>query len=208
MYGWFFAFLGYGILSKICEKACYPGLGALVFFAPWITFTILANSLYHERVKKKIADAQLTIKDESKLLEFLRHRGGVHTWVIWTIGIIWIIGIAAAIIIPQFAEHKQKVEIDPWSEKGKNPPVDPDAVKGKSTLFQPTEEDFHLATIRRAHPDFEYWRDSGKISEWIQAKPEPQRSALIKIYNEGSSQEVIDLITLFKQDSINSGGRL
>lgn len=108
MYGWFFAFWGVAILSNIFEKAGSPGIGALVFLAPWIAFTIYANSLYHSSVKKKIAVAQFTVKDESKLLEYLRYKGGVHAWVIWFFGLIPLIGILAAIAIPAYHNYKIK----------------------------------------------------------------------------------------------------
>lgn len=105
MYGWFFAFLGIAVLANIFDKAGSPGLGVLVFLAPWVAFTIYANSLYHGSVKKKIAVAQITVKDESKLIEYLRYKGGVHTWVIWIFGLLPVIGILAAILIPVFARH-------------------------------------------------------------------------------------------------------
>lgn len=59
----------------------------------------------------------------------------------------------------------------------------------------------HFNIIKKAHPDFQYYRDVGTIKNWIQAKPEPQRSALTKIYNKGTAQEVIDMITLFKREN-------
>lgn len=105
MYGWFFAFWGIAVLSSIFEKAGSPGLGAIIFLVPWIAFTIYANSLYHNNVKKKIAIAQLTVEDESKLHGFLRYKGGVHTWVIWVFSLVPVIGILAAILIPMFARH-------------------------------------------------------------------------------------------------------
>ena len=105
MYGWFFAFLGIAFLSNIFEKAGSPGLSAIVFFVPWIAFTIYADSLYHNSIKKKIAVAQLTVKEEPKLLEYLRYKGGVQTWVIWVFGGLPVIGILAAILIPMFARH-------------------------------------------------------------------------------------------------------
>jgi hypothetical protein len=100
MYGWFFAFWGIAVLFNVFEKAGPPSIAWLVFLAPWIAFAIYANSLYHGSVKKKIGVAQLTVKDESKLLEYLRYKGGVHTWVLWVFGLLPIIGILAAIIIP------------------------------------------------------------------------------------------------------------
>ena len=73
MYGWFFAYLGVSMLFQVIAKNGHPGLGALVYIVSWIAFTILANSLYHNSVKNKIAVAQFAFKDESKLLEFLRY---------------------------------------------------------------------------------------------------------------------------------------
>ena len=55
--------------------------------------------------QKKIAVAQLSVKEEPKLLEYLRYKGGVHTWVIWVFGGLPVIGILAAILIPMFARH-------------------------------------------------------------------------------------------------------
>ncbi len=101
MYGWFFAFWGIAVLSSIFKKTGSPGLGAIIVIGPWIAFTIYANSLYHNSVNKKIAVGQLSVKDEPNLLEFLRYKGGVHTWVIW----VWVIGILAAVLIPMFARH-------------------------------------------------------------------------------------------------------
>jgi len=96
MYGWFFAYMGITILLVVLDTSKFyfaipiPGLGvihALPFMSTipvWIAFTIYANSLYHENIKKKIANAQANLKDEGKLLEYLRHKGGVHRWVMWT----------------------------------------------------------------------------------------------------------------------------
>ncbi|MDL2123804.1 MAG: DUF2628 domain-containing protein [Deltaproteobacteria bacterium] len=103
MYGWFFLLLGVAFISNILEKAGAPGLSAIVFIIPWIAFAIFANSLYQKNLTKKIAEAKMTIDDENKLLEYLRYKGGVHTWVVWVFGGIIVLGILAAILIPMFA---------------------------------------------------------------------------------------------------------
>ena len=100
MYGWFFILLGVFFVSNALEKAEASGLGAVVVTIPWIAYAIFANSLYQNNLKKKIAEAKITIKDENKLIEYLRYKGGVHTWVIWVFGGILVIGILAAILIP------------------------------------------------------------------------------------------------------------
>lgn len=104
MYGWFFAFWGIVAIVKFFEKAL-PELSILLLVFS-IIFGIFANSLYHDSVKKKIAVAQLTIKNEAQLLEFLRYKGGVNTWVAWVFGGLHVIGIVASIAIPAFLDHK------------------------------------------------------------------------------------------------------
>lgn len=103
MYGWFFILLGVVFVSNVLEKAGAPRLSAVVVIIPWIAFAIFANSLYQNNLKKKIAEAKITIEDENKLIEYLRYKGGVHTWVIWVFGGIPVIGILAAILIPMLA---------------------------------------------------------------------------------------------------------
>jgi len=100
MYIWFFAFLGIAFLSSMFGKEGFIGWGALVFFLPQAAFAIFSNSLYYTSIKNKIVVAQLTIDDESKLLEHLRSIGGVHGWVFWTpviLPVTCIISILAAI---------------------------------------------------------------------------------------------------------------
>jgi hypothetical protein len=114
MYGWFLILLGIAFISSILEEAGFPALSALLFFIPWIAFAVFANSLYQNNLRKKIDKAKLkmmhplsmTIEDEGKLIEYLRYKGGVHTWVIWVFGVISVIailGIFAGILIPMFA---------------------------------------------------------------------------------------------------------
>ncbi len=103
MYGWFFILLGVAFVSSILEEAGAPWLSAIVFFVPWIAFAIFANSFYQNNLRKKIAEAKMTIEDESRLIEYLRYKGGVHTWVVWVFVGIPVLGILAAILIPMLA---------------------------------------------------------------------------------------------------------
>lgn len=109
MYGWFFAFWGVELATQLAFKVFLklgsPGAGLFVFFLPWLAFSVYANALYHRNVKKKIALAQFSIKDESQLIEHLRSKGGVHTWVIWLFGLVPLIGIVAAVVIPMLARQ-------------------------------------------------------------------------------------------------------
>lgn len=56
-------------------------------------------------MKEKIAVAQFSIKEESSLIEHLRRKGGVHAWVIWLFGLVPLIGIVAAVVIPMLARQ-------------------------------------------------------------------------------------------------------
>jgi len=105
MYGWFFILWGVVAVSNALEKAGAPELGAAVIIIPWIAFATFANSLYQNNLKKKIAVAKITIEDENKLIEYLRNKGGVHTWVIWVFGGISVVGILAAILIPMLVRQ-------------------------------------------------------------------------------------------------------
>ena len=75
-------------------------MSLVVLVIPSILFAIFSNSLYHRKVVKKIAKAKSEIEDESELLEYLKYKGGVNSWVIWVVVVIPVIGILAAIIIP------------------------------------------------------------------------------------------------------------
>ena len=83
MYPWFFAFLCMAALVAIFFIFGVYVLGFVAVLIFWIAFSIYANSLYHNGVKKTIAAAQLSITHETKLMEYLRYAGGVNTWVIW-----------------------------------------------------------------------------------------------------------------------------
>ena len=99
MYGWFLAFLGIAALSAACVMKGKYALGLIVFMVPWIAFTVYANSLYHNKMKKIIAAAQLSITDKSKLIEYLRYEGGVNIWVVWISVVLPVAGMVAAIIL-------------------------------------------------------------------------------------------------------------
>jgi hypothetical protein len=69
-----------------------------------------------------------------------------------------------------------------------------------STTEQLSDER-HFNSIKAQHPDFEKYRDDGSIEAWIDTKRESLRAAYTKDYNEGSAQNIIDLITDFKKEN-------
>lgn len=112
MYGWFFVLWGITILASIIDKAGSPVMGVLVWFIPWVVFPIFANSLYHNKVKERIASAQTIIKDESMLLIHLQRKGGVHFWPVLVLISVFIIGIIAALIVPIISNHRKQATVD------------------------------------------------------------------------------------------------
>lgn len=115
MYGWFFVFWGIYAISNIAAKADPRSWGSIILFMLCIIFALFANSLYHNRVKKKIAVAQAiprNARNGDALLALLRQEGGVHAWVIWVAGASIVIGILAAIVIPAFKAQSVKLATD------------------------------------------------------------------------------------------------
>lgn len=111
MYGWSLVLFGIEILSgflrvaiEISNSLIEVGLVLLIVFLLNIPVVIFADSLYHRSVKKKIATAQQSIKDEAQLLEFLRYKGGVNTWIIWVGISVPVVGIIAAIGMAAYSD--------------------------------------------------------------------------------------------------------
>ncbi|MBZ0095853.1 MAG: DnaJ domain-containing protein [Sulfuricella sp.] len=112
MYGWFFAILGVSVILNVTEDAGAP-VSRFVTLAAMAAFGVYANSLYHGKVKEEIAAAQLTVRDEPKLLAYLRQKGGVHLWVIWVFGLVCVIGILAAISLPAYQDYQKRAAAQP-----------------------------------------------------------------------------------------------
>lgn len=64
-----------------------------------------------------------------------------------------------------------------------------------------TAQSTHYSAIKQAHTDFEEIRDSGKLNEWIDAKPKYMRDAMKTVYKAGDTQDVIDLFKQFKEET-------
>jgi site-specific recombinase len=83
MYGWFIALFLINLFAGLFNFAGFNLVLGIMILIISIIFGFIANSLYYRNVRGKIADAQLIISDESKLIEYLNRKGGVNTWVIW-----------------------------------------------------------------------------------------------------------------------------
>ncbi len=82
----------------------------LVSLASKIIWGICANYLYYKHTHRKIEDlkiqhAQSTTDDFTHVLQ---KKGGVHRWAAWSIPSVAVIGIIAAIAIPQFASYRNR----------------------------------------------------------------------------------------------------
>lgn len=62
-------------------------------------------------------------------------------------------------------------------------------------------EEAHFEAIRSAHPDFETYRDDGSILKWIESKPVYLQRGMIEVYKEGTSEEIVSLLSAFKKDN-------
>lgn len=63
------------------------------------------------------------------------------------------------------------------------------------------EKEEHFGSIRKAHPDFEKYRDEGAIAEWIKTKPKYLQVGMMHAYTQGEAEDVIDLIATFKREN-------
>lgn len=149
MYGWFFATWAFGIILNMVMKLNPPPVVGLLYLAPWFCFAIFGNSLYYRKVIAQIASAQKSNADERKVIRRLNGSGGVHTWVLYVVGAIPVIGIVAAIAIPAY-ENTAKTKFDAstaklvdatqtssgtdWANGTITPPPQPSATSQKSHI--------------------------------------------------------------------------
>ncbi|MHB1201348.1 MAG: DUF2628 domain-containing protein [Polaromonas sp.] len=123
MYGWFFVLWAVVAISGALDKAS-PGGGFFVSLIPWIAFSIYADALYYRRAKRKIAKAS-RIDDPSRVLEYLRKKGGVHKSVLWVCLSILAIGVIAPVLIPALATKKDDSAKVGHSVPDVNAPIQP-----------------------------------------------------------------------------------
>jgi hypothetical protein len=64
-----------------------------------------------------------------------------------------------------------------------------------------TSEEAHFSAIKTTHPDFEKYRDDGSLKSWIEKQPAYLRKEFLRVYNEGETEDVIDLYSRFKKEN-------
>lgn len=67
----------------------------------------------------------------------------------------------------------------------------------RHTMFE-TEKERHFNTINQSHSDFADIVQSGQLKEWIDKQPSFVRTAYERVYNQGNTSEVIDMLDQFK----------
>ena len=60
-----------------------------------------------------------------------------------------------------------------------------------------SQEQLYWQTIQAAHPDFR--EAAAAIPAWIEKQPALYRPALLQAYNQGTAEQVVDLLTTYKQ---------
>lgn len=208
MYGWFFAWWLFGTIGSMFMKSenhlVKQGLG-IAYLASFFGFAIYANSIYHRKLKSKIAAAQQSTTNTARVNRRLIAGGGVHAWVPNAFMAIFAIGVMAAIGIPAYQDYTTRqappitvVENDKIASPKENPfdkpdlgaarPVETVAPQAKSTTDQE-----HLGRIYAAHPDADAINDSPSFKSWVAQYPVYQH-----ILAQGSTQEVIEMFTAYK----------
>lgn len=94
---------GWALVSFLC------GLVPLIGLAARILWGITANYLYFKHVRRKIQYLKTRHHQQrpSDLMLALRRKGGVHHWV-WAAAALPVVGIVAAVAIPQFAAYRNR----------------------------------------------------------------------------------------------------
>ena len=73
-----------------------------------------------------------------------------------------------------------------------------DLVKPIQETTELSATDLHFKAIEDAHDDYESLVESGKVDEWIKTQPAITQGALTAILDGGTSKEVVELFTMYK----------
>lgn len=208
MYGWFFAWGVFGTVGTMLMKVPNPqiqqGVG-IAYIASFFGFSIFANSIYHRKIKARIAAAQRSNPDPSRVSRRLIAGSGVHAWVLIVAVAVPIVGIVAAVALPAYQDYTKRQESpitfgsnDKIISPIENPygKFDPSTASPVETAAQPvqrTPEQEHFFRIDAAHPDANAIVTSPAFQSWVAQYPSYQR-----IFAKGTAPEVIDMITAYK----------
>lgn len=78
-------------------------------------------------------------------------------------------------------------------------------ITSKLSEFTPIKQTYekqmaanHMQAIASSHPDWQELVKSGSVQQWIESQPEYMKVPLNRVYQQGSTEEVIDLLNRFK----------
>ncbi|MBP6853636.1 MAG: DUF2628 domain-containing protein [Rhodoferax sp.] len=111
MYGWFFIWWAVATILVVFENSQNAQIHqtlAVVVGALWLGFGALANTLYHRKVRSRIAAAQKSSTDAARVSKRLRVSGGVLAWVPIAFGGLPVVGILVAVALPKFQDHQKQ----------------------------------------------------------------------------------------------------
>lgn len=74
-------------------------------------------------------------------------------------------------------------------------------VKPLEESLQINDQEAHFAYIKEKHSDFETYRDDGSILKWIDSKPKYLQGYLKEVYNKGTAEQIVELLTDFKHEN-------
>lgn len=151
LYAWFFVLLFLGAILLAMTNSRIDAIAAFAFVflvASATAVGMFSNVIYYRRVKAKIADAKSVTRSDDELIELLRKKGGIHSWVWWILWVllaVFIIGILAAIAIPAYSDYTKKakaVGARPTIEQPvvEQPAANPPANDQLSKMEQPSVE--------------------------------------------------------------------
>jgi hypothetical protein len=111
-----------------------------------------------------------------------------------------IICITVLIIISYIVNSTKREEPAPAEAPWVESPVAQPAPSVEAPAPAPISPDQeHFDRIKKVHPDYEKYRDDGSLKSWIDKQPAYLRKEMQRVYNEGESDEVIDLYSRFKK---------
>lgn len=64
----------------------------------------------------------------------------------------------------------------------------------------------HFAAIKEKHPDYDGYIEKGEIKDWIAELPAYKKEAYQKVYDRGTTQDMIDMVTEFRNAKGYAGG--
>ena len=108
MYGWFLMWWVVATILVVFEKSQNAQIHqtlAVVVGVLLLGFGAFANTLYHRKVRARIAAAEKASTDAVRVAKRLRVGSGVHAWVPVVFGAIPVIGIVGAVALPAYQDY-------------------------------------------------------------------------------------------------------